>query len=456
MLKSASKRFVARSAKTILSRSVWRSSTALSTSPSALAAYFHATKPLQDANVTVLALSKNIPPPLVELIRAALSTDSSPIIGCLSEILPTPAAAHLGLDTPSEPYSVAVATYHPDSPNSRAIPFISSLQGRPNITLGREIKSGPRSDYAGDSSDEGFEAFISGKKWGFGENTRNGNAAEIQELKDVDVSSVKEIICFTSDRSQPFMKTLAGYTAASTVGLAGSLTPFHSTTGATYSLFHGKDTVSSGAVGVAIVDSAPPRPVSVEYAGLEPLEEPFEVTAGKGNIVLTLSGQNAARLLLHAVQKLPSSSMEEVSSQYTRQEEKEKEFFAAIFESQPGPDLSLARHVSKIMAGDPSRGAMSVDTEEEVKVGSWLVFLHRPSPTPVLPALLSPSPSSLTFLSIAPSYHEPKFSFNGENDEAVFVVEGFIAASENGVVLSRRGKESWVCGNEGATVSVGR
>lgn len=37
------------------------------------------------------------------------------------------------------------------------------------------------------------------------------------------------------------------------------------------------------------------------------------------------------------------------------------------------PDYSTARHISKIMAGDPSRGAMSVDTEEEVKVGYWMI-----------------------------------------------------------------------------------
>ena len=56
----------------------------------------------------------------------------------------------------------------------------------------------------------------------------------------------------------------------------------------------------------------------------------------KGNIVLTLTGQNAARLLLHAVQKLPTSNLTDVSSIYRRQEEKEKEFFAAVFESPPG------------------------------------------------------------------------------------------------------------------------
>lgn len=36
-------------------------------------------------------------------------------------------------------------------------------------------------------------------------------------------------------------------------------------------------------------------------------------------------------------------------------------------------DLSKARQISKIMAGDPSRGAMSVETEDDVKEGYSLV-----------------------------------------------------------------------------------
>lgn len=97
---------------------------------------------------------------------------------------------------------------------------------------------------------------------------------------------------------------------------------------------------------------------------------------------------------------------------------------------------------------------MSVETEEEVKIGSWLVFLHRPSPTPVLPSL-PPSTTSLSFLSLAPSYHSPSFDFQGEASAKVVSFDGFVAASENGVVLSRKG-ESWVCAGEGAAVSVGR
>lgn len=464
MLHSSIKRVCVLPAR-LQTRSLWRSSTAISSSPAALLRHLNSNPP--PATSTILfSISKNVPPPLVDLIRAALAASSSSSVGCLSEVLPAPIARHLGFDpspdTEAEPYSVAIATFHPNKTSNRAIPFLSTLQGRPNISLGREIKRGPREEEIGDSSDEGFEAFLSGKKWGFGDDSRRGAAVGLAELEGVARDSVKEIVSFTSDRQQPFLKTLASYTRSSTLGLVGSSTPFHSPTHAPYTLFFNDQLVSSGAVGVAIVDEAPARRIEVEYAGLEPLAEPLEVTSAKGNIVLTLANQNAARLLLHAVQQLPTSSDKGANSMYTRQEEKEKEFFAAVFEALPGkiPDLSLARHVSKIMAGDPSRGAISVSTEVEIPVGSYLLFLHRPSPSPLLPLLISPRAplASLTPLSIAPSYSQPNFSkkAEGEEGEKVSEVGGFWAASENGVVLSRRGRESWVCGNEGVVVAVGR
>lgn len=54
--------------------------------------------------------------------------------------------------------------------------------------------------------------------------------------------------------------------------------------------------------------------------------------SSKGNIVLTLSGQNAARLLLGAVQALPKIAG---NSAVQRSEEKEKGFYAAVFDKKP-------------------------------------------------------------------------------------------------------------------------
>lgn len=107
-------------------------------------------------------------------------------------------------------------------------------------------------------------------------------------------------------------------------------------------------------------------------------------------------------------------------------------------------------------------------TEEEVKLGYYLLvrplsplpppqltppypqFLHRPSPNPRLSPLLAPSPHALTFLSTAPSEAPPRSVGETPEEGEVRVVEGFVVASENGVVLSRMGSDSWVCGTEGA------
>ena len=153
----------------------------LSTSPSALAAHFAALPPSK-STLSIISISKNTPPPLVAQIRTALP---SPTIGCLSELLPPALAASLGLSATDEAYSIALASYEPDSPSAVAVPFYTTLQGRPNISLGREHKAGPRSESTGDSSDEGFQAFLAGEKWGFGEDSRKGGAAPLPELAAV-------------------------------------------------------------------------------------------------------------------------------------------------------------------------------------------------------------------------------------------------------------------------------
>lgn len=183
------------------------------------------------------------------------------------------------------------------------------------------------------------------------------------------------------------------------IGLIGSSTPFHSPDGSPFTLFYNGERSATGAVGIAIVGEDAAVPLRVDYPGLETLGEPVEVTryvhickwlkqprtaadlplasSAKGNIVLTLSEQNAARLLLNLVQEMPDTIAAQGKTATERGELKDKEFYAAVFETVPEVgvplDLTKARHVSRIMAGDPSRGAMSVETEEDVRVGSYIV-----------------------------------------------------------------------------------
>ncbi|TNY17407.1 hypothetical protein DMC30DRAFT_120566 [Rhodotorula diobovata] len=470
MLQSSLKR-AARTHRTVCAapqRTLWRCSTLISSSPTSLLSHLEEAQTADaDSTLTAYALSKNTPQELVPRFVAALSSSSSssPSIGCLSEVVPPSTLARLAPSAPlkGELYTVAIARHRPSSPTSseRAIPFRSTLTGRPNIALGREIKPEMRHD----GEDAGFEAFLRGEKWGFGERANEGRAVSegIDELKHVDPADVKELVAFTADRMQPFLAALSTYPSAATTGLVGTSTPFHSPTGAPFSLFFSNEVVSSGAIGVAVVGSPSAPAIKLDYGGLEHVGEPYEVTSSQGNIVLSLSNQNAARLLLDAVNKLFGTSAERLGA-VQRSEEKDKEFFAALYDEQPSLplDLGKARLVAKIMAGDPSRGAMSVETEQEVATGSYLAFLHAPSSSSSTTSSTSappPSANSLTFLSLPASDLPPRFAASdAPSSGPVVEVPAFVAASENGVLFAPPGRDAQgqvrVCAVEGASARV--
>ncbi|BGP11751.1 hypothetical protein JCM10049v2_007671 [Rhodotorula toruloides] len=435
-------------------RTHWHCSTLISHSPSSLLSHIEALpRPAQDS-VTLFALSKNTPQELVGRVREVLGKEGRTSLGTLAEVVPSSLLSRLAPSLPSkdEAFHLSLATYSPTPPSSRAIPFRSTLQGRPPVALGREIRPSENEDQG---VNVGFEKFLRGEKWGFGESERGGEEG-VEELRGVDPKDVKELVVFTADRIQPFLDSLSTYSSAATVGMLGTSTPFHSPSHAPFSLFYGSEEASTGAVGFAIVqDSASVRKQPrLDYGGLQPLSEPYEVTSSQGNIVLSLSSQNAARLLLGAVNALFGTSASNLSAAQ-RNQEKEKEFFVAVYEGKPELplDLGKARHVSKIMAGDPSRGAMSVETEEHVKKGYYVVFLHHPSE----PSLLSSLPpcNTLTFLSVPHSDIPPHFSTSETPAQGeVVVVDSFIAASENGVIVKRRGEKARVCAIVGTSVGL--
>ena len=129
---------------------------------------------------------------------------------------------------------------------------------------------------------------------------------------------------------------------------------------------------------------------------------------------MTLSNENAAKLLLDQVQKLPRSgsflgestdsrspffepeeeeeaSLSDPTMKTTRHISKDKEFYAAVFDRSSSSSsstttttrtidddeqveqLGRAKFVCRIMAGDPKRGAVSFETEEQVQVGDRVV-----------------------------------------------------------------------------------
>lgn len=98
--------------------------------------------------------------------------------------LPDEVQAALPSET-SEPFSLSLAYHVPSSPSARLVPFRSTLTGRPPIALGREIRPELQHDA---EDDPGFEAFLRGEKWGFGQaKVDEGNKGEdIEELRGVE------------------------------------------------------------------------------------------------------------------------------------------------------------------------------------------------------------------------------------------------------------------------------
>lgn len=188
MLRARWKRAAFPSRPAVLRRSLWHCSTFSSPSPAALLASVEQTVAARPpTSVTVFALSKNVPRQLVSAFRHAIAPpgSSTTAVGCLSEVLPAPAS----IPSPSsanreELFSLALAQHLPARDTERAIPFRSSLLGRPNIALGREIKPEQQADH--DQVDSGLEAFLKGGSWGFGEQTPADATTqhEFPELKD--------------------------------------------------------------------------------------------------------------------------------------------------------------------------------------------------------------------------------------------------------------------------------
>ena len=97
--------------------------------------------------------------------------------------------------------------------------------------------------------------------------------------------------------------------------------------------------------------------------------------------------------MLSSVQSLPSSnkfvgdsydssspfeaSLSNPNEKTTKHISKDKDFYAALFNPTDlgggEIDLGRAKLVCRIMAGDPKRGAVSFETEEEVEIGDKVV-----------------------------------------------------------------------------------
>ncbi|WVW85578.1 hypothetical protein I302_107616 [Kwoniella bestiolae CBS 10118] len=95
---------------------------------------------------------------------------------------------------------------------------------------------------------------------------------------------------------------------------------------------------------------------------------------------------------------------------------KEEDFYLGFLEN------GSVQKVVKILSGDPSRGAMSLDMEDSLLVGQTI---QQPVSIP------QPSPNTFTFSSLAPSDEAGDVTYRSPR-----VVDGFLALSEGGFIYS--------------------
>lgn len=183
----------------------WTTKTWLARSPAALLQRLTTTQANTPAGQDyVFALSKNTPARVVDAVHSLLapagaatqqhrSSQAGGAVGALVEPFSSslfPQLATVATE-PHQLYSLALAASHPGpSSTYRNVFYRSTLTGRENVAVGREIQS--KSRRYGDGSrdrtvDEGFETFLQGgKAWNFGQNSRSpAKDAVIGELEGV-------------------------------------------------------------------------------------------------------------------------------------------------------------------------------------------------------------------------------------------------------------------------------
>lgn len=113
--------------------------------------------------------------------------------------------------------------------------------------------------------------------------------------------------------------------------------------------------------------------------------------------------------------------------------------------------------VRPIIAGDPSRGALSLDTEANIRKGQRVQFLHAPENQRAF--RLSPSESiTASQRDQDTTSDQPGMIFANHSDPnalekvdpAASSSNNFVAASEHGFIVGRPREASWICQVDGA------
>ncbi|KAH9979676.1 hypothetical protein BJV74DRAFT_780156 [Russula compacta] len=363
----------------------------------------------------LFTLSTNTPAPSLSPLVSALSAlSSSGSVGCLT------APSH-----PGAPIACSLVFFRKE----HAVPFRSDIPGRPVTQVGRW--------HAMRRKDEEEEKRIPGGEDGLTEDvdwdkvwsrSLNGDVV-LPALRELGKEDVHTIITLTDNAPQGLNESFSSFPLATKLGLFGSSTPF--VTGRPYTLMYNGSVHSSGAVGIAL--SAGTRPaLQRAFPGLRAISPSLKVTASEGNLVHELDNRNPAAMLVSAIEE----------STLTGSAAKDDEFYLGVLR---GDDLWQLHH---IMSGGPSRGTLALETETAPGEGTAVQLFHRPNEATAPTVPNHAAKNTLTFVAASQSDSAPPAEEGG--DAVTVLSDAFVAASENGFMLSREDETTWSCIAPGA------
>ncbi|KAF8258886.1 hypothetical protein EI94DRAFT_1669339 [Lactarius quietus] len=365
------------------------------------------------AHPLLFTLSTNTPTAsLSPLVSALSSLSASSSVGCLS------AATH-----PGALIACSLSFFR----KGEATPFWSDIPGRPETQVGRWHAMRERGNEER-TFQSGELALLEGENvdWERVWSRSVAGDALPESLRELRKEDVHTVITLTDNAPQGLNQALSSsFTHATKLGLFASSTPF--VTGRPYTLIFNGYVKSSGAVGLAL--SAGPRPVSqTSFPGLRAITAPLKVTQSEGNLISELDNTNPTELLI--------SAMESGAA-------KDDEFYMGVLRD---GELWQLHH---ILAGGPSRGTMALDTETAPGEGTSVQLFHRPMSSKIAPAAGALPKNTLAFVA-SPQVGHDMVEEVGSEDDVTVLQDTFVAASENGFMLSRGSEPTWTCVAPGA------
>ncbi|KAI9359254.1 hypothetical protein DFJ73DRAFT_119517 [Zopfochytrium polystomum] len=248
-----------------------------------------------------------------------------------------------------------------------------------------------------------------------------------EELKAASLCQGDLILSFTDREPNSFLSALdSKFPLATKMGLIGTMTPF--STGQPHTLLINDQLVFGGAVGLAI--SSPSLHESIQHPqlthhGVVKLGDPLTVTKCKGNVVLSLDDTAASKSLLAVVRHI------------TAQTQSDRTLYVEV-----QLDEGQAPVVFRVASGDPSKGAIAVETQRELKAGMRVQFLSGTTSATVAQR----KGPHLQFAVCHPDHPGPQTPVNDSNeDPEVHLTSTISAWSNQGVLFGAPGGRTDVC-----------